>query len=1296
VIRFGRRLLRVNGQGLSNLPNWWDAYEDKGTPKSQAPAQSPWQSFVSAITNRDWGQTLENVGAGAAHGGADLVGMLEGGLNNPITNPGAAANVGFNPPGSISDLAALLTGRQTPLANKLQGYVPQVAPQDKGDVYAGRAAEGAVSGLPFGGLGALSGATSGIGGQAGRDLTGGSDIGDLIGQVVGGAVPLAPHTITSVRGARYIRAGLAQPDLHDALAITAYSESRNNPNAVSPKGAKGVMQVMDATARKPGHGIAPSDGTPADTARVGRQLFTALLGKYDGDYGKAWAAYNWGERHIDKFGDNWYDHAPAETKKYVSQNLKLLGRDVPSEHPGDVPDHINMSDPSMPEQSPNDRFATEDAQLLDGLHSHDSYDESYGHPDEHLDLNNDFFLHEMVRRHQEDPNYTPTSTEQERLDEIKQEDPGSHWGNYEAVIGKNVVRLDPNEMRPTIDSVHRKIDSHITEMEDMVKSGDHDVTPDEIAQLRNEIVAPFEKAGAEIPPEIQEHADRLDALYRQVGKDSSHEKFTGYPRDYHPANDPREPTLATPGKTLHEYTDAEWKNLTEYQQKALVDKANEKLFNKVPPEGKTLHEYTDAEWKKLNPYQRKTLIDQANEKIFNKSDKLENDPEHDRLAEAVGTARDKYENFIMHVAEPKPKTRMHAAWKKQFEELGKAVQDTRDAYYSKYPSDIYGNGGKPVVERDSNPPAESGSFGTRRPRGIVRKPVKSPEGHEFEPDKPTLNKNRRKVVDKLADAITQTKPIRQDFADMLTKERARRLAAIRKIRAADGGEGGEAGFYKELHALKGSMGKPKFESIRHWFDQKEIEHMMNMVNKSDLDIYQSIKAKTALKKLLGEDYGEVPNASELKELQKVLPLEGSIWKQLLENEEGTMHLPEGAMKVSDVMNFSRTMRSSFDLSAPFRQGVFMVGSKSFWKNIPEMVKMFGNQKYYEQEMRRIRLDPDYEMAKEAKLALIDHTNPQISEHEEAFMSRLATKIPGVKMSERAYTGFLNKLRFDTFKSYMDLARKGGIPLEPKRIADMGRFINSATGRGDLGKYGNMAAPFLSGGLFSPRLMASRINLLMPIYYIRLDPFVRRQAMKSLMSFTLIAATTLGLLKAGGAKVDTDWRHPGPDFGKAVIGDTHIDALGGFQQYIRFGLELITGMQKSQNGTVKEINKENAGPFDPTYASVAGHFLRSKLAPVPSVIADYANDKKDFLGRPMTVSNEVQNLFVPMALQDLHDAYKSYGVGGAAAVAVPDILGVGVNTYSPKPPKGKSNFGFGKDFKDPFGKEFGSQFPKEFK
>lgn len=129
---------------------------------------------------------------------------------------------------------------------------------------------------------------------------------------------------------------LQPTDFDRVVSITVQSESGGNPNAVSPKGAKGVMQVMDATNRDPGFGVRPAaDSSPGERARVGRDYLAAMVQRYGGDLGQAWAAYNAGPGAVDKaieqahspdmakrgkLGD-WIGFLPKETQDYVAKNL---------------------------------------------------------------------------------------------------------------------------------------------------------------------------------------------------------------------------------------------------------------------------------------------------------------------------------------------------------------------------------------------------------------------------------------------------------------------------------------------------------------------------------------------------------------------------------------------------------------------------------------------------------------------------------------------------------------------------------------------------------------------------------------------------------------------------------------------------------------------------------------------------------------------------------------------------------------------------------------------------------------
>lgn len=95
-------------------------------------------------------------------------------------------------------------------------------------------------------------------------------------------------------------------------------ESAYHSRAVSPKGARGLMQLMPATGRQYG---ALDLFDPKVNLDAGVQHLKKLLSRYD--LPRALAAYNAGEAAVDHFGG-----IPPfrETQDYVSRILRLLRR----------------------------------------------------------------------------------------------------------------------------------------------------------------------------------------------------------------------------------------------------------------------------------------------------------------------------------------------------------------------------------------------------------------------------------------------------------------------------------------------------------------------------------------------------------------------------------------------------------------------------------------------------------------------------------------------------------------------------------------------------------------------------------------------------------------------------------------------------------------------------------------------------------------------------------------------------------------------------------------------------------
>jgi hypothetical protein len=519
--------------------------------------------------------------------------------------------------------------------------------------------------------------------------------------------------------------------------------------------------------------------------------------------------------------------------------------------------------------------------------------------------------------------------------------------------------------------------------------------------------------------------------------------------------------------------------------------------------------------------------------------------------------------------------------------------------------------------------------------------------------------SKEQLIEKLLTVLDESTDIRKKQETLYSQERGKRRVDFEETGKTTFGE---KGFYAQLSKLGGELTKVEFESLKGKMGQQEIDSLFEMIKYSPMTTFEKVSAGTGLAKLFGEYGGQVPQNNELSNLRKVFG--DKLVGKLLEKR--TL-FQKGIEMGLEVANVPRALMASFDLSAPLRQGLFFISKpKQFGAAFKAMFPAFLNDKNYNAVIKNVTSNEHYELAKESGIKLTD-LNQDMSTREEPFMPQLAERIPligrGVRASGRAYTAFLDKLRMDLFADYVDKAKAVGRDAYKDRdlANQIAKLVNVGTGRGGLGMFERAAIP-LNAMFFSPRLMASRLTILNPIYYIKSDPFVRKEALKTLFATSSIIATTLALGKLAGADVGLDTRNSNAL--KIKIGNTRLDVMGGFQQYIKVISQLASG--KLISSTSGKVTTLGEGYRALNRKEILLSFVESKTAPVLSLIKTIM-EQRDISGKKIDIPTEIGKRFVPMVIQDIVELYEENPK--MVPLGLLGVFGVGVQTYGGTKAKG---------------------------
>jgi hypothetical protein len=533
----------------------------------------------------------------------------------------------------------------------------------------------------------------------------------------------------------------------------------------------------------------------------------------------------------------------------------------------------------------------------------------------------------------------------------------------------------------------------------------------------------------------------------------------------------------------------------------------------------------------------------------------------------------------------------------------------------------------------------------------------------------------------LESALKSREPLIKGQKEAVSVEKA-----IRSRRAeetlSDSSLHGVEGMNTYMKQLHGELPKqPEFESVVEKVGKDNIDKLAEGIRTSkNLQPYQKATTYEAFTKLLE---GKAIQESEYDALGE------HFGYKLVDQIKETK--PKINMVVQ-ILNTPRTVMASLDMSGA-RQG--LVGLISHPTNIPKFVR--DNFKYWglgkgeqnlKSEMDKLYDLPHYNLLRKFKVDL----SAMGQAVEEPYYGSLAEKIPvvgkAIRASERSFSGALTNLRATMANDLFEQALKAGKDpnIDKKPFEAIAKTVNVATGRGEFGKPIVKASNWISGskmkegqknavakgieqiasvGLFSPKLIASKLSMINPMYYAekgigKTARAERFRGLASLVGATLSMVAMVKMAKSQGASVDVETDPRSSNFLKIKVGNkTYIDLTGGQQAYIRVLAQALSGETKNiKTGKVKPLGVEY-GSRD--VGDVVSDFVRQKASPVASVAMNTATGK-DTLGKPTNLLHELSGINSPLYLKDASQAFEAEGLSPAlASTLLAGFFGGGTTT-----------------------------------
>ena len=426
---------------------------------------------------------------------------------------------------------------------------------------------------------------------------------------------------------------------------------------------------------------------------------------------------------------------------------------------------------------------------------------------------------------------------------------------------------------------------------------------------------------------------------------------------------------------------------------------------------------------------------------------------------------------------------------------------------------------------------------------------------------------------------------------------------------------------------------PKIPGLADQIRLTDIEHRalmqrigLNRDAPNESVYFQRFRADRALGELL--EYGQLPNESDSRLLAQFFGDE--LGRELLANRPMRKRVIEALG--TDVLTMWKPIRSTADISATLRQGAMLSvrHPKEFKQAFGAQLRAFASESATQAMDVEMRAHAAFDIATDARLSNPLHIS-DVSEagirgsttsvREEAFSSRLfnfvgakLSKIPGgwtvsgpfkiIRMSDRAYSTFLNQQRWGVWKAQVEAAHRAGITIDEEFVEALNKWINIASGRGQVGQTSatriaagakitretekdwlRQAVKFANIPMFAPLYRISRMQDLnafirsgerLARYEVQKvapgfgrtvtenERFIAKMIAEDWATYSAVA-TGIGLMVHASGIGTINLNILSSDFGQMKFGSTRVDLWAGHRQILNLYARIATGESVGQKG-----------------------------------------------------------------------------------------------------------------------------------